>query len=77
MKPERGDSSWSNETHCPGAVSVWMAFACIPLVRHRRLVMATYMHPLYLGDFMLTTLLGIIPNRAKILILLKGKCPSL
>ena len=39
--------------------------------------MVLYIHPLRLGTFSLAVLLGIIPNRDKIFILLKVKCPRL
>ena len=75
--PGSGYSVYSTETYYPDNFPVWMQFDCLPLVCHGRLVMAKYMHPSNLGGFTLAILLGIIPNRVKILILLKAKCPSL
>ena len=76
-KPGSGDYSWSTDMHCPGFVTVLIAFSCLTLVRHGRLVMDLLINPLHFCGSALDRILGIIPNMAKIFILLKVKCISL
>ena len=70
------ESSCSTDTNWTGAVTGWAFFMpCLPLVHHGHLVIALYMHLVYLGGFMVMNLCGIISIKSRILSLLKVRWP--